>query len=340
MKIDCHVHLVAMSQASGCRVSRRLRFFLRFLGVRGARTPEEFDRLYVEKLAAEVCASELDRVVLLALDRVHGEDGAPDDGRTDLFVSNDHAHSVVRRHRDVFLFGASVHPYRADALDELDRVASMGACLVKLLPNSQGFDPAAPRLRSYWRRLAELGMPALVHGGFEHTLGVIDQSFGDPAQLEPALDEGATVIVAHAGTAGLMHRRETLGAFLALLAKYPRCYGDTSALGNAWRAHYLRLLLDPDLLERRFGVRIDDAAKRLVHGSDHPIPITPLAFAGRIPLEKLRRVGRLENPLQKDVQLKRAAGLPDAALTRAYDEIGIGKPSAIIQEHTPGLSAT
>jgi uncharacterized protein len=314
MKIDCHVHLVATAKSSGCFVSKRLGFLLRFLRGRGAGTLEEIDRLYAERLAAEVRGSELDRAVLLALDRVHGEDGAPHDERTDLYVSNDHAHAVARAHPDAFLFGASVHPYRTDALDEIDRVAAMGACLVKLLPNSQGFDPAAPRLRPFWRKLADLRLPALVHGGFEHTLRVIDQSWGDPARLEPALGEGATVIVAHAGGAGLMHRRETIGAFLGLMSRHPRCYGDTAALSNVWRAHYVRRLLD-----------LEGAAARLVHGSDYPIPITPFALAGRVPAAEVWRLTRMHGSLQKDVETKRAAGLPDAALTRAFDELGIGR---------------
>ena len=38
--------------------------------------------------------------------------------------------------------GASVNPTRKDALDELERVAALGAVLNKVLPNAMVFDPA------------------------------------------------------------------------------------------------------------------------------------------------------------------------------------------------------
>jgi len=255
--------------------------------------------------------------VLLALDAVHDPNGEPRPGDTMLYASNDRVQTTCARHGDAFLFGASVHPYRADALDELDRVASLGAVLVKLLPNSQAFDPAAPRLLPYWRKLADLDLPLLIHCGFEHTLPAIDQAFGDPARLVPCLEEGATVIVAHGGSAGRFHARETFGGFLRLLERFPRCYGDTSALANWWRSKYLFELLDPDTLARRYGVKLEAPFDRFVHGSDFPVPSTPFAFS-RCGDRRSRAAARASaNPLDLDIALKRLAGVPNEVLSRA-----------------------
>jgi predicted TIM-barrel fold metal-dependent hydrolase len=300
------------------------RLLKRRLGLATAASPDERERRYVDDLAMSVRDSELDRAVLLALDAVHDARGEMLLDRTALYVPNDCVSRTCALHPDAFLYGASVHPCRRDALDELDRVAASGAVLVKLLPNSQGFDPADPALRPYFRRLADLRLPLLVHCGYEHTLPALDQALGDPKLLEPALDEGAVVIVAHAGSAGRFHPRETFGDFLRLLERHPRCYGDTSALANWWRSKYLFALLDPSRLERVYGVRLEDPLSRFVHGSDFPVPVTVFAFVGRVDRAGRARAGAIPNELQRDVELKRLAGVPDAVLERAAGLLRLG----------------
>ncbi len=330
MKIDCHVHLVGESPESGCYLSPRMQRSLayRFLrwkfGLLRIKDPARREQAYLEKLTTWVEQSELDRVVLLAFDQVYSASGDPDRLRTHTYISNNFVRGICERRPDLFLFGASIHPYRTDAVDALERAAEQGAVLVKLLPNSQGFDPADPQILPYFRKAGELKLPLLIHGGYEHTIPAIDQSFGDPLRLRAALDEGAIVIVAHAGTAGLMHRKETMGAFLHLASEYSNCYGDSSALTNLWRAKYLKQLLDPTRLERKYGVRLEDPMSRLIHGSDFPIPITPRAFQRQIGAKARRRLRAIDNPFQLDIEIKRVLGVPDACLTRAYDELKIG----------------
>jgi len=331
MKIDCHVHLTGPTRPTGGNLYRRameaisVGYLRRTLDLEAPTDPAAWSRAFGRRVADLVEDSELDRAVVLAFDRVYRRDGALDERRTYLHVPNPFAAEVCAAAPNELLLGASVHPYREDALDALERVADAGAALVKLLPNTQGIDPADRQIGPYYRKLAELGLPLLVHCGYEHTLPVIDQSFGDPRRLRPALDEGVTVIVAHCGAAGRFHFKETFGAFLELLRDYPRCYGDTAALANFWRSRYLFELLAPERLADRFGVELEDPLGRLVHGSDFPIPSTPFAFIGRTSRADRRAARRAPNPLARDIELKRSAGLPDAVLTRAHDVIGIGK---------------
>jgi len=334
VKIDCHAHMLPFGGRFGGAVTARgyraigARILRSRLGLGKIASAEERERRYVDDLAALVRGSELDRAVLLALDAVHGADGEIRLERTALYAPNDCVSRTCALHPDALLFGASVHPRRRDALDELDRVAAQGAVLVKLLPNSQGFDPADPMLRPYFRRLADLRLPLLVHCGYEHTLPAIDQAWGEPSRLEPALDEGALVIVAHAGSAGMFHPRETFGGFLRLLERHPRCWGDTSALANFWRAKYLFALLDPSRLERKYGVRLEDPLSRFVHGSDYPVPVTAFAFVGRTDRAGRARASAHANELQKDVELKRLAGVPDSVLERAAGILRLGNGAA------------
>src|SRR5688572_31306629 len=62
----------------------------------------------------------LDAAVVLAFDAVYDADGRRDDARTHFFVTNEYVSELSERHPKM-LFGASVHPYRPDALDELER---------------------------------------------------------------------------------------------------------------------------------------------------------------------------------------------------------------------------
>ena len=330
MRIDCHVHMLPFGGLGGGFVRNRghravgERLLVRRLGLAGAADPAERERRYVADLAEAVRGSKLDRAVLLALDALHDRNGDPLLDRTALYAPDAAVAAACAAHPDAFLLGASVHPYRRDALDARDRAADLGAVLVKLLPNSQGVDLADPRALPYLLRLADLRLPLLVHCGFEHTLPVVDQALGDPNRLVPALEAGVTVVVAHAGSAGRFHARETFGDFLRLLERYPRCYGDTSALANWWRSRYLFELLDPARLERRWGVRLEDPLGRFVHGSDYPVPTTPFAFAGRGDRAERARARAEANPLQRDVALKRLAGVPDAVLERGAQILRLG----------------
>jgi predicted TIM-barrel fold metal-dependent hydrolase len=301
------------------------RFFMWRSGLSKYRDPVEREERYVEILRENLDGSELDRAVLLAMDRVYGIGGKVDKKGTHFFVSNDYVGSICKSFPDQFLYGASVHPYRRDALEELERVAEDGAVLIKLIPNSQGFDPAHPSLTKYYQKLENLGLPLLLHGGTEHTIVTIDQSLGNPARFENALASGATLIVAHMGSAGLAHMaRETMGETLKLMAKYPHCYGDTGAFSTAWRGRYLLEMLDSEKLEEKYKISLENPTGRLIHGSDYPIPVTPDAFLLKIKGADRKRVRNLPSALQKDVETKRLLGMPDNCLVRANRELGIG----------------
>lgn len=323
LKIDIHVHLVSHSTAGGCLVSPKLRRSLAFWLIAkqlkiDTRLPAyRQDELYLTRLIQSLKRSELDRAVLLALDGVFYENGDFDENHTHLLISNSHIASLCRRFPGQFLFGASVHPFRPNALEELERCANLGAVLVKLLPNSQGFDPANSRLKPYYRKLAELKLPLLIHTGHEHALPVISQDYGQPKRLRLALDEGATVIAAHAGSIGRPHLHETFDEFLRLLPLYPNLFGDTSALTGFFRAYCLKLLANPLTLMERFGYSSHDLFERLLHGSDYPIQPNPLAFIGEMNRKDRGAIAARPSQFQQDIEIKRQLGLPDEILTRA-----------------------
>lgn len=307
MVIDCHVHISALMPGHGS-MSRKLldSFAFRFmrwrLGVKGEdeRTERQLESVLVRTIDE---TPKLDAAVVLAFDAVYRPDGTRDDANTHLFVTNDYVMELARRHRKV-LFGASVHPYRRDALDELERCVAGGAVLAKWLPNTQGMNPADGRCLAFYDALAQHRLPLLCHTGGEKSLPQVDPLLGEPRLLEPALQRGVTVILAHCGTRSFPGEPDWLDQFTQIVRKYPNAYGDTSALNLPMRSHaYGPALRDPQV------------RSKLVHGSDWPIiAIPPLSRLGTATALDLMADG---NWMRRDVRIKQALGFDEGYWQRA-----------------------
>lgn len=289
--VDCHVHLAALPDGrNGCHISHKmlrspLFRFVRWKYGLDIRQPELANRKYVDDLARELAASKhVERAVLLGMDAVYDVAGKRDDASTDFLIANDYVLDVAREHQQRFLAGVSINPQRRDAVDELHRCADAGAVLVKVLPNAQQFDPADARYRPFYRALAERKLPLLSHVGYEFSLIGRDQSVGDPLRLRTALDEGATVIAAHACSYGLIVYEKFLPAFRDLAQRYPRFYADVSALTlpNRFRM-LLHLRRHPELHER------------LLFGTDYPLSVFHVACWGRVDSRSLREIVATKN---------------------------------------------
>ena len=64
----------------------------------------------------------------------------------------------------------SLHPYRPDAIDELDRWGKAGVKYIKWLPNAMGMDPANKAIEPFYRKMKEHNMILLSHGGEEQAV--------------------------------------------------------------------------------------------------------------------------------------------------------------------------
>lgn len=315
MIIDAHVHVVGDgSSGSGCwcrpgglaRIGRP--FFLRGFGL-SLSAFGDLDRLYVERLTGHLRESSLDAAAVFAQDEVYTEDGVRMAGRGTFHVPNDFVFALAAAN-PALLPVASIHPARPDALDELDRCAARGAVALKLLPNCHNVDCSLPKYRRFWERMADAGLPLIAHTGTEATLDEIRPELADPRNLRAPLEAGATVIAAHCGMGGFAAGRpfrDYFAEFKAMLAEYPRLYGDTACMNMPTRGLLPRRCLDPEV------------APRLVHGSDVPVPVfavSPL-LCGLISFRTYLRLRLVRNPIERDYRLKRAWGLPPEVFTRA-----------------------
>jgi len=116
-------------------------------------------------------------------------------------IINDWAASV--QSKSIRCFG-SVHPDAPDAIDELQRIKSMGLCGVKFHPDYQGFFIDDKKMFPLYEAISELGLSVTFHTG------------RDP--LSPTLVHASPAAVAK--TAALFPHMKIIAAHLGGLAMY------------------------------------------------------------------------------------------------------------------------
>jgi hypothetical protein len=67
---------------------------------------------------------------------------------------------------------------------------------------------------------------------------------------------------------------------------------------------------------------------RLLHGSDFPFPVAPLAFKATIGDDAAQRIDSELNWLKKDLDLKEALGVGLASARQAYEIAKVGRIAA------------
>jgi len=310
---DVHVHVAGVGRGnSGNYLAPRFQrslachLFMRRLGL----DPKvwnagDVDEQIAQVIIGQINASCVDRAVLLAFDAAYHDDGTRDEQRTLMVTDNDFVAELATTSGKT-LFGASVHPYRRDALTELERLINKGACLVKWLPSAQNIQPDHPRCFPFYDLLAKYRVPLLSHTGGEHTLKAFPDSLSDPRRLEPALERGVTVIAAHCGTSLFLHEKSHFPAWQEMALRQGNFYGDLSAFGVVTRIWRLGSLLRSPAL-----------AAKCLFGSDFPVPPWPLSCLGKISLKQTLEIRSTRNFFDQSVALMKAAGVTDEIFGRA-----------------------
>lgn len=317
--VDIHCHVAGIGAGgSGNFVSPALlksykfRFYLRAFGVSRAELEQYGDGIVVDRVAERLAQSKwVHKAVILAIDGVVNAQGELDREQTEFYVDNEFIAAQVKRHNNL-LFGASINPYRRDALERLERAAKQGAVLVKWLPAVQFMDPADPALVAFYRKLRDLNLPLLVHTGAENSFTHARNDLCDPARLELPLQQGVTIIAAHAAASGKTVGENNIDRLAKLMARYPNLYADISALGQVNHRGKLAYALN----DKRF-------AGRLIYGSDFPLTAIGLLvspyYQWSLSLAQMHRLSKIQNPWDRDVEMKQALGTPEAIFSAGAD---------------------
>ena len=329
--IDHHTHIAGIGTSNtGAFINSRMRSwahplhhlkFKVYLSAAGVEEVEDADAQLVQRLAALIKhIPDHGKHRLLAFDKNYRRDGSVNLEKTEFYVPNEYVFSLVQQHPDLFIPNISVHPYRPDALTELERWAGRGARVVKWLPNAMGIDPSDPRCDPFYEKMRELNLILLSHGGEEKAVEAEeDQKLGNPLLLRRALEHGVKVIVAHCAGLGdnedlddpQRRRLSNFDLFLRLMSEKPYAgllFADISAMTQYNRAGALRTILARE-----------DLHERLVNGSDYPLPAINILIRtgglvkqGYITAEERTWLNDIYhyNPLLFDFALKRTLKLP------------------------------
>lgn len=315
--LDMHCHIAGLGVGdSGCFVSPALRdswkfdFYLRAFGVTRAEVEAEGDEVLPRRMSEQIAASRHIRAaIILAMDGVVDDQGALDHARTEVYVPNEYVAMLAARHTNL-LFGASINPYRPDALERLDEVKRQGARLLKWIPSIMAIDPADPRIEPFYRKLVELDLPLLTHAGQERSFTHAHDELCDPERLRLPLRLGVRVVVAHAASTGRNEGERDTDRLRRLMTDFPNLHTDISSLTQANKLGYLREVL-----------RAPEFADRLLYGTDFPLINMPMVSPWWFPLNlrfgQMREIAALRNPWDRDVALKQALGVPREVFERA-----------------------
>jgi mannonate dehydratase len=323
---DAHAHLVGTGDSgSGIFVNPRMQSVLNpgeyarrlfFLNAGCAHdAPGSVDRAYVERMRNLLEGMPRTKLVLFAFDRAHDEQGRADPEHTAFHVPDAYARDIARAHPQYFEWAASIHPWRGDAIEALQRAKAGGARAVKWLPSAMGIDPASARCDRFYDWLSKHDLPLITHAGLELAVtGRGAHDFGNPLRLRRALDAGVRVVIAHCASIG-EDRDIDRGAngpyvdsfslFARMFESYDMLYGDISAMTQVNRAG---AALARVIEEQGWHAR-------LLNGSDYPLPgVMPIfsvqyLVSLKLVAEKAAPVFteiRRHNPLLFDFVLKRS----------------------------------
>jgi hypothetical protein len=319
--VDMHCHIAGIGAGgSGCFVSPRLRNNWRFnvylmsFGVSRKEILANGDSLIADRISESLAKSKyVSKAVLLALDGVVGADGQLDTNRTEVYVPDAFVADMAARHTNL-LFGASVNPYRADALQRLEWAKAHGAVLVKWIPPIMEINPDDPKLVPFYRKMAELNLPLLSHAGKERSFSRADEEYGDPEKLRLPLSLGVTVVAAHIASSETYHGERGPDRLARLMREYPRLYADISALTQINRPGTLKeALTKPEF------------SGRLVFGTDFPLINTPLVspwYSFRLSLREKIAIAQTKNPWDRDVLMKHDLGVSAETFARSGKMFG------------------
>jgi len=314
--LDMHCHTAGIGAGdSGAWISDELRnswkfgLYLKLFGSDETTLNERGDTLLVDIIARSLRESQhVDAAVILAMDAPYTEAGELDSSAGEVCVPNRFVAQAVKPYPELH-FGASVHPNRKDALEELAWSKEQGAVFVKWLPNIQNINPSDKRYRPYYEKMAELNLPLLTHVGDEDSFSKTNNTLGDPHLLKFPLECGVRVIAAHVASSGQNEGQCNVERLIEMMPQI-----STLTQINR-RKHLKKILNDPRLQDR------------LLYGTDYPLTetplVSPLLYPLNLPLAQMWDIFRTRNSWDRDVKLKAALGVQPEVFLKSRTYLGL-----------------
>jgi predicted TIM-barrel fold metal-dependent hydrolase len=242
------------------RGSWKYSLYLRGFGLTERELLSEGDQAGIRRISEQIQQSDqVSSSVILAMDAVCTRSGEIDRSKTQINIPSEFVQRETAKYDNLY-FGASVNPYRLDALQRLEWCKEKGAKLIKWIPSIQLIDPADHQIEPFYRKLVQLDLPLLCHAGSERSFTRSADELCDPMRLRLPLSLGVRVVAAHMGSSGKSEGQDNMERTVALMGVFPNLWGDISALTQINRKRFLRRLLQTPKLRGR-----------LLYGTDYPL---------------------------------------------------------------------
>jgi predicted TIM-barrel fold metal-dependent hydrolase len=320
-----HIHFGApKDEESGCYWSKDFEktaaYYAMLLMTKSFCRKVNIERVKKHLLGKINSSKNVQKSVLLAMDEAYDENGIVQQKKTHLHVPNRYLVKLAEENEQV-LVGASVHPYRDDWREELDFCLANKAVLCKWIPSSQLINPEHPKCAPFYHKLVDHKLPLLCHSGPEYSIPTSSKAYNkynNPKYLRKALEQGVVVIVAHCALPYfyLLDKPDYYDDwhdFLKLVQEAEKSgrnlYADLSAITGP-----LRLPFIDDIIKKL-------PAKRLLFGSDYPVPLSGLSYHKPINIwawfKFLFKIISINNPLDKNYKILKGMGFNDQVFTNA-----------------------
>lgn len=295
-----------------------------YLSASGLEDLKDADEKYMARLAKLARADKrYSKLHLLAFDKNHTLEGKEDLDRSTFYITNDFVWKMYKKYPDIIIPTISVHPYRVDAVERLEKWGALGVKYIKWLPNAQNIDPASPKLDKYYEVVKKYGMSILSHTGDEKAVdGEEFQKLANPLNFKRPLEMGVNIIMAHVASLGMCEDYEQ-GGKKSCFDLFWRMFQDKKYEKNLFGE------LSGVTIHTRVGAPIDtlleqpDYHNRLINGSDYPLPAINILYRtsqfkklGYITKEEMELLNEIYdyNPLVFDFVLKRNLKHPKSGM--------------------------
>lgn len=290
--VDYHVHIVGLSpKLYGTFVNKGWQSFfsdpqgyIQFSVYKTASAiddEEKADAQYMERLSKLIKYQPgKGQYGIMAFDYFHTKNGHADEEMTTFRVPNAYAYMLAEGNKEQFFPIISIHPYREDALRDLQFYADKGIRYIKWLPNSMGINPSSKEksqeLTAFYQIMKDNNMVLISHTGDEKaTHAEAYQHLGNPAYLKMPLDMGVKVVMAHVASLGKCKDIEVKSgackqgeAYIDIAIEMMKqnkykdiLFADISAITQYNRQHNIsKIILETEIHDR------------LINGSDYPLP--------------------------------------------------------------------
>src|SRR5690606_3939059 len=127
-----------------------------YINAAGIENTEEADNEYLQQLITSLnFFPKNGHFCVLALDRCYTTRGNLDEKNSKMYIPNKWVFDFCYNNKSQFIPCVSVNPYRKDAVEELEKWATLGVKMVKWMPAIMGMDASHEKCEPFYQKMKE-----------------------------------------------------------------------------------------------------------------------------------------------------------------------------------------